>query len=64
MTEGPLHTVLVPGLLCSARLYERVLPAVWAHGPVTIADTRRDDTLGGMRNDYWQTRPSASHWSG
>ena len=48
MTESPLHTVLVPGLLCSARLYERVLPAVWAHGAVTIADTRRDDTLGGM----------------
>jgi pimeloyl-ACP methyl ester carboxylesterase len=48
MTESPLHTALVPGLLCSARLYERVLPAVWTHGAVTIADTRRNDTLGGM----------------
>jgi pimeloyl-ACP methyl ester carboxylesterase len=43
-----IHTVLVPGLLCSARLYERVLPEVWARGAATIADTRRDDTLGGM----------------
>ncbi len=48
MTIGPLHIVLVPGLLCSPRLYERVLPAVWAHGAVTIADTRREDTVAGM----------------
>ncbi len=41
-----MHTILVPGLLCSARLYERVLPVVWGHGAVAIADTRRDDTLG------------------
>jgi len=40
-----MQTVLVPGLLCSARLYGRVLPAVWRHGSVTIADTRRDDTI-------------------
>ncbi len=48
MNDVSLHTVLVPGLLCSARLYERVLPGVWAHGAVTITDTRRDDTLGAM----------------
>jgi pimeloyl-ACP methyl ester carboxylesterase len=40
--------MLIPGLLCSARLYERVLAGVWEHGAVTIADTRRDDTLGAM----------------
>jgi pimeloyl-ACP methyl ester carboxylesterase len=43
-----MHAILVPGLLCSARLYERVLPVVWGHGAVAIADTRRDDTLGEM----------------
>jgi pimeloyl-ACP methyl ester carboxylesterase len=48
MTASALHTVLIPGLLCSARLYEAVLPAVWAHGAVTIADTRRDDSVAGM----------------
>jgi pimeloyl-ACP methyl ester carboxylesterase len=42
---GPIHTVLVPGLLCSERLYAPVLPALWTHGPTTVADTRRDDSL-------------------
>jgi pimeloyl-ACP methyl ester carboxylesterase len=43
-----LHTVLIPGLLCSPRLYEPMLGAVWQHGGVTVADTRRDDTMAGM----------------
>ena len=41
----PLPTILVPGLLCSARLYTPQLPALWAFGPVTIADHRRDDSV-------------------
>jgi pimeloyl-ACP methyl ester carboxylesterase len=40
-----VHTILVPGLLCSPRLYAPVLPALWRHGAVTIADTRRDGSL-------------------
>lgn len=48
MANVPLHTVLIPGLLCSPRLYGPVLPAVWQHGGVTVADTRRDDTIAGM----------------
>jgi pimeloyl-ACP methyl ester carboxylesterase len=48
MIRIPMHTILVPGLLCSPRLYEPVLPALWHHGPVTIADTRRDDGLPAM----------------
>src|SRR5664279_5759606 len=43
-----LHTVFIPGLLCSARLYDPLLPAAWAHGAVTVADTRRDDTIHAM----------------
>jgi pimeloyl-ACP methyl ester carboxylesterase len=43
-----IHTILVPGLLCSTRLWTGVLPYVWDHGPLTIADTRRDATLEGM----------------
>jgi len=54
---GPLHIVLVPGLLCSPRLYERVLPAIWAHGAVTIADTRRDDTVAGVAARLLATAP-------
>lgn len=48
MATGPFHTVLVPGLLCSARLYEQLLPTVWSFGGVTIADNRRDTTVTAM----------------
>ena len=48
MATGPLHTVLIPGLLCSARLYEQLLPTVWTYGGVTIADNRRDTTVTAM----------------
>jgi pimeloyl-ACP methyl ester carboxylesterase len=47
MTE-PLPIVLVPGLLTSPRLYAAQLPALWQHGPVTIADTTRDDTIAAI----------------
>lgn len=48
MATPHLHTVLIPGLLCSARLYEQLLPPVWSYGGVSIADTRRDSTVTGM----------------
>ena len=41
----PLPIVLVPGLLTSPRLYGNQLPALWQHGPVTIAATTHDDTI-------------------
>ncbi len=40
-----LPLVLVPGLLCSARLYASQIAALWPHGQVTVADHRRDDTM-------------------
>jgi hypothetical protein len=43
---APLPIVLVPGLLTSPRLFGEQLPALWRHGPVTIADNTRDDTSG------------------
>ncbi|MGA8969352.1 MAG: alpha/beta hydrolase, partial [Pseudolabrys sp.] len=36
-----LPLVLVPGLLCSARLYAPQIAALWPFGPVTVADHRR-----------------------
>src|SRR5271156_3877991 len=42
-----LPAVLVPGLLCSARLYAEQIPALWQFGPVTVADHTRDDSWGG-----------------
>jgi pimeloyl-ACP methyl ester carboxylesterase len=40
-----LPLVLVPGLLCSARLYTSQIAALWPQGQVTVADHRRDDSM-------------------
>ncbi len=47
MTE-PLPTLLVPGLLCSARLFADQIPALWRFGAVTVVDHRQDETLDGI----------------
>jgi pimeloyl-ACP methyl ester carboxylesterase len=44
----PLPTVLIPGLVCSPRLYAEQIPALWRFGPVTVADHTRDDTMSGI----------------
>lgn len=43
-----LPTVLVPGLLCSPRLYAEQLPALWRSGPVTVASHRHDDSMAAL----------------
>ena len=40
--------MLVPGLLCSTRLYAAQIPELWRFGPVTIADHTRDDSLAAI----------------
>jgi pimeloyl-ACP methyl ester carboxylesterase len=40
--------VLIPGLLCSPRLYAEQLPALWRFGAVTVADHTRDDSVAGI----------------
>jgi len=42
---SPLPTVLVPGLMCSARLYAPQTPELWRFGPVIVADHRSDDSM-------------------
>jgi pimeloyl-ACP methyl ester carboxylesterase len=37
--------LLVPGLICSPRLYAPQLSALWGFGPVTVADHTRDDSM-------------------
>lgn len=44
----PLPTVLIPGLLCTPRLYAEQIPALWRFGAVTVADHTRDDSMGGI----------------
>jgi pimeloyl-ACP methyl ester carboxylesterase len=43
-----LPIVLVPGLLCTARLYAEQIPALWRMGPVTVADHTRDDSMAAI----------------
>jgi pimeloyl-ACP methyl ester carboxylesterase len=43
-----LPIVLIPGLLCSPRLYTEQLPALWRFGAVTVADHTRDDSVAGI----------------
>jgi pimeloyl-ACP methyl ester carboxylesterase len=43
-----LPIVLVPGLLCSSRLYAPQIPALWRFGPVIVADHRGHDSMAGI----------------
>jgi pimeloyl-ACP methyl ester carboxylesterase len=40
-----LPVLLIPGLLCTPRLYLEQIPALWRFGPVTVADHTRDDSM-------------------
>jgi pimeloyl-ACP methyl ester carboxylesterase len=44
----PLPLVLVPGLLCSARLYAPQVADLWPFGPVIVADHRRDADMAAI----------------
>jgi pimeloyl-ACP methyl ester carboxylesterase len=43
-----LPIVFIPGLLCSARLYEHQIPRLWQIAPVMVADHRRDDAIAAI----------------
>lgn len=53
----PLPTVLVPGLLCSPRLYADQIPVLWRHGPLTVADHTRDDSMAGIARRILASAP-------
>jgi len=52
-----LPLVLVPGLLCSARLYAPQVEALWPYGPVTVADHRRDDDVAAIAKRILDNAP-------
>jgi pimeloyl-ACP methyl ester carboxylesterase len=52
-----LPTVLVPGLICSARLYAEQIPALWRFGPVLVADHRRDDSMAAIADRILANAP-------
>jgi pimeloyl-ACP methyl ester carboxylesterase len=53
-----LHTVLVPGLLCTPRLYAEQLPALWRLGPVTFADHTRDADMASIARRILASAPA------
>ncbi len=50
--------VLVPGLASSARSHLPILPALWRHGPLTVANQTRDDTIAAMAARILRDAPS------
>jgi pimeloyl-ACP methyl ester carboxylesterase len=43
--DNSMPILLVPGLVCSPRIYAPVVPALWRFGPVTVANHIRDDNM-------------------
>src|SRR6266540_1711387 len=52
-----LPIVLLPGLLCSPRLYGEQLAALWRLGPVLIADHTRHDSMAAITRGILATAP-------
>src|SRR3979490_2868706 len=46
--DNTMPILLVPGLVCSPRIFAPVVPALWRFGPVTIANHIRDDNMGAI----------------
>jgi pimeloyl-ACP methyl ester carboxylesterase len=58
MMPEALPILLVPGLNCSPRLYAAQMPALWAFGPVTVADHRRDETMEAIAGRILRDAPA------
>lgn len=52
-----LPTVLVPGLLVTARLYAEQIPELWRLGPVMIADHTRDASMDAIARRILSVAP-------
>ena len=46
--DNTMPILLVPGLVCSPRVFAPVIPAMWRFGPVTVANHIRDDNMGAI----------------
>jgi len=52
-----LPTLLIPGLIATARLFTDQLPALWRLGPVLVADHRQADSMAGLAADIMRNAP-------
>jgi pimeloyl-ACP methyl ester carboxylesterase len=48
---------LIPGLLCTPRLYLEQIPPLWQLGSVTVADHTRDDSMSGIARRILASAP-------
>ena len=46
--DNTMPILLVPGVVCSPRIFSSVVPALWRFGPVTVANHIRDDNMGAI----------------
>ena len=46
--DNTMPILLVPGVVCSPRIFSPVVPALWRFGPVTVANHIRDDNIGAI----------------
>jgi pimeloyl-ACP methyl ester carboxylesterase len=46
--DNTMPILLVPGLVSSPRIFAPVVPALWRFGPVTVANHKRDDSIGAI----------------
>lgn len=53
----PLPILMVPGLLCSARLYAPQVSALWGYGPVMVTDHRHDDDIRAVAGRILDSAP-------
>jgi len=55
--DTSLPVVLVPGLLCSARLYHHQIAELWQYGPIQIANHIRGSTMSQIARDILFSAP-------
>ena len=59
-----LPLVLVPGLLCSARIFEPQIAPLWRLGPVTVANHTREASIAGIARSILTEAPPRFHLLG
>jgi len=55
MTNIPF--LLVPGLNCTAEIFGQLVPAIWPHGPVTIANHLVGDSIAAIAANILEDAP-------
>jgi pimeloyl-ACP methyl ester carboxylesterase len=55
--DTSVPVVLVPGLLCSARLYHHQIAELWQYGPIQIADHTHGSTMSQIARDILFNAP-------